>query len=87
MLAKVRDLHHVEYHGLRELLYPRLGDDVRLLSNRLHQISVRCEHHVVLSITKVEIIVLQCWDLSQLAFFYAYPLQDVRDDQCILEVS
>jgi hypothetical protein len=86
MSAKVRDLHHVQYHGLRELLNPWLGDYVRLLPSHLHQISVRHEHRVVLSVTKIEIIVLQCWDLSQLASFYAYPLRDVRGDQCILEV-
>jgi hypothetical protein len=72
MSAKVRDLHHVEYRGLREILYPSLGDDARLLTSDLHQIYVRHKHRIVLSITKVEIVVLQCWDLSQLASFYVY---------------
>jgi hypothetical protein len=87
MSAKVRDLHHVEYHGLCDLLYSSLGDNVRLLPNHLHQIFLRHEHRVVLSVTKVEIIVPQCWYVSQLASFYAYPLQDVHDNQCILKFS
>jgi hypothetical protein len=86
MSAKVRYLHHIEYRGLCELLNPRLGDYARILPSHLHQISIGHEHRVVLYVPKVEIIVLQGWDLSQLDFFYVYPLWDVRGDQCILGV-
>jgi hypothetical protein len=59
---------------------------VRLLPSRLHQVSMRCEHRIVLSISKVEVIVLQQWDLSQLIPNYAYSFWDVRGDQSVLEV-
>jgi hypothetical protein len=44
------------------------------------------EHRVVLSVSKVEIIILQGWDLSQLASDHAYPLRDVHGDQSVLVV-
>jgi hypothetical protein len=59
MSAKMRNLHYIQYHGLRHLLNPWLGDYLRLLPSGLRQISMGCEHGVVLSISKVKIIVLQ----------------------------
>jgi hypothetical protein len=87
MLAKMRDLHDIQYCGLRELLNPRLGDYARLLPSHIHQISKGHEHRMVLFVSKVKVIVLQGWDLSQLASNYVYPLRDVRADQSVLEVS
>jgi hypothetical protein len=87
MSVEVRDLHDIQYRGLCELLYPRLGDYARFLPNRLHQISMGHKHRVVLSASKVEITILQGWDLSQLASNYVYPLRDVHGDQSLLEVS
>jgi hypothetical protein len=87
MSTKVRNIHDIQYHGLREILYPQLGDYVRLLPSHIHQVSMRCEHRVVLPVVEIEIVVLQRWDQSQIASNHAYPLQDVRGDQCVLEVS
>jgi hypothetical protein len=42
---------------------------------------------MVLSISKVKIVVLQQRDLSQLAPNYAYSLRNVRGDQSVLIVS
>ena len=56
--TKMGNLHHIEHSGLHELLNPRLGDQVRLLPIFLRQISMECEHSIVLSISKVEVIVL-----------------------------
>jgi hypothetical protein len=84
MLAKVRNIHDIQYHELYQLLNERLGDYVRLLPSCLHQVSMRCKHGVVISISEVKVVVLQRWDLSQLASFYADPLWDVCDDQNVL---
>jgi hypothetical protein len=86
MSAKMRDLHDVQYCGLRDLLYPRLGDYVSLLPSRLHQVSMRCEHCIVLSVSEFEFIVVQRWDFSQLDSFYMDPLWDVCGDQNVLKV-
>jgi hypothetical protein len=64
MPTKMRDLRYIEYRGLHQLFYPRLGDYARILPSRLHQISMGSEHGIVLSISKVKVIVLQCCDLS-----------------------
>jgi hypothetical protein len=59
VLAKMGNLHHIEYSGLHQLLNPWLGDRVRLLLSGLRPVFVGCEHFIVLSISKVEVIVLQ----------------------------
>jgi hypothetical protein len=50
---------------------------MRHLPTHLHQVSMWHEHHVVLSVSKVEIIILQGWDLSQLASFGMYTVINV----------
>jgi hypothetical protein len=47
---------------------------------------MRCEHHIVLSISKVKIIDLECWDQSQLCSDCVYPFWEVRSDECVLEI-
>jgi hypothetical protein len=44
---------------MHELLNPRMGDQARLLPICLHQISVRHEHRAVISVSNVEVIVIQ----------------------------
>jgi hypothetical protein len=60
MLAKMMNLHHVKYSGLHEIFNPWLGDYVRILPSGLHQVSVGCDHGIVISISKVKFVVLQC---------------------------
>jgi len=86
MSDEVRDLHYIQYCGMHQLLNPQLGDYARLLPSRLHQILMGHEHGVVLSVIEIKVVVLQSWDLSQLGSNYAYPLRDVRSDQCILKI-
>jgi len=59
VLSKMGNLHHIEYSGLHQLLNPRLGDNVRLLPSSLCEVSAGCKHNIVLSISKVEVDVLQ----------------------------
>jgi hypothetical protein len=47
---------------------------------------MRGEHGVVIFVSKVKVTILQGWDLSQMDSNYAYSLQDVRGDQCVLVV-
>jgi hypothetical protein len=86
MSAKMRNFHYIKYSGLHQLLNPRMGDYVRVFPSCLHQVSMTGKHGVALSVSKVKVIVLQGWDLSQLASNYAYPLRYVHGDKSVLLV-
>jgi hypothetical protein len=53
----------------------------------LHQVPMWCEHHIVISVSKVEIIDLEIWDQSQLWSNCVYPIQEAHSDQHVLEVT
>jgi hypothetical protein len=56
MLAEVGDLHHVQDHGVCNLLNPWQGNYLGLLPSRLHQVPMWCEYRIVLSISEVDVI-------------------------------
>jgi hypothetical protein len=87
VMAKMGNLRHIEHSGLHQLLNPWMGDQVRLLPSCLCQVSVGCDHSIVLPISEIEFVVLQQWDLSQMALDYAYSLRNVLGDQHVLIVS
>jgi hypothetical protein len=86
MSAKMRNLHHVEYSGLHQLLYPQLGDAAKLLPIGIRKKSMGREHGIVLSVVEIEITILQGWDLSQLTSHYTYSLWNIHGHQCVLKI-
>jgi hypothetical protein len=86
MSAKVGDFNHIQDRGVHELLNPRLGDYIGLLPICLHQVPMRHEYRIVLLVSRVEVIDLEIWDLSQLGSNCTYPLQEVHSDQCVFEI-
>ena len=59
VMDKMGNIHHIYHNGLRELLNPWLGDQVRLLSSYLCQVSVGCEHIIVIYVVDIKVIILQ----------------------------
>jgi hypothetical protein len=48
---------------------------------------MRCEHHIVLLVSEVEVTDLESWDQSQLRSNYTYPLREVCSDQRVFELT
>jgi hypothetical protein len=62
--SKVWYIHHVQDSGSHDVHSPWLGDDLRLIPFGIGQILVWGEHSMVLAISQVEVIDIQCHDLS-----------------------
>jgi hypothetical protein len=86
MSVEVCNLHHIQDGRSCDLLDPRLGNDLRLLPNRLFQVAMWCKHRIILPIAKVKITYLKSWDQSQLWSYYAYPFREVRHNECVFKI-
>jgi hypothetical protein len=86
MSIEVRDLHHIQDPGARDLLNPWLGNYLRFLLSHLTQAPMWCEHCIVISVSEVEAVDIESWDQSQLASNCVYPLWEVHSDENALKL-
>jgi hypothetical protein len=64
--SEVWDLHYIEQGGLREVHHPWLGDYLGVLPLHSGQVFKWRKHTIILTISKVEVTEIQCYDLALL---------------------